>query len=240
MAPARYNHLVSYEDAMTRALLMAHQCTKTHDVPVGAVVLDGRGKIVGKGWNRRVAADDPTAHAEIEALREAGRALGTWNLTGCTLVVTLEPCTMCAGAAVASRISRVVFGAWDTKAGACGSVRDVVRDARMNHQVEVISGLMEKEAQIQLKAFFAERRRASENPRSDFWTGRTPWNDPEVAASTTPTPVVEQAIPASASVDDTIVEPFPASPPTESAPRRRSDRHSGKIPVPPLNSAAWQ
>lgn len=143
---------------MTRALLGAHRAAQQGDVPVGAVVLDPAGNVVGKGWNRREVEHDPTAHAEIIALRQAGEALGTWNLSGCTLVVTLEPCTMCAGAVVNSRISTLVFGAWDPKAGACGSLRDVVRDARLNHEVEVIPGVMEDEASAQLRAFFETRR----------------------------------------------------------------------------------
>ncbi|MSS84217.1 nucleoside deaminase [Actinomycetaceae bacterium WB03_NA08] len=226
---------------MSHALLLAHRCTKTRDVPVGAVVLNAKGQIVGKGWNRRVAADDPTAHAELEALREAGRNLGTWNLTGCTLVVTLEPCTMCAGAAVNARVSRIIFGAWDAKAGACGSIRDVVRDARLNHQIEVHGGLMENEASVQLKAFFAERRRVHEYPESDFWAkrkprtvspasptesiSRQPTHDEKKPAASVPTPTLEKS--------DTKPTPVPA-PPT----RKRADRHTGRIVVPPLDDSA--
>lgn len=143
---------------MTRALLYAHRAQTDGDVPVGALVLDPSGKIIGSGWNRREVDSDPTAHAEVIALREAGATLGTWNLSGCTLVVTLEPCTMCAGAVVSSRISTLVFGAWDPKAGACGSVRDVVRDSRLNHEVEVVPGVLEDEATAQLRAFFAAKR----------------------------------------------------------------------------------
>lgn len=143
---------------MTRALLHAHRAQTDGDVPVGALVLDSSGETIGSGWNRREADCDPTAHAEVLALRQAGAALGTWNLTGCTLVVTLEPCTMCAGAIVNSRISTLVFGAWDAKAGACGSIRDVVRDARLNHKVEVVPGILEEEASAQLRTFFASKR----------------------------------------------------------------------------------
>lgn len=143
---------------MTRALLGAHRAQASGDVPVGALVLDPSGNIVGNGWNRREVDNDPTAHAEVIALREAGATLDTWNLSGCTLVVTLEPCTMCAGAVVNSRISTLVFAAWDPKAGACGSVRDVVRDARLNHEVKVVSGVLEDEATAQLHSFFASRR----------------------------------------------------------------------------------
>lgn len=147
-----------YDRAMSRALLLAYRAAQAGDVPVGAVVLAPDGTIIGRGWNRREVDHDPTAHAEIIALREAGKALGTWNLSDCAIVVTLEPCTMCAGAIVAARVGRVVFATWDPKAGACGSVRDVVRDSRLNHQVEVISGVMEDEAAVQLTAFFAAKR----------------------------------------------------------------------------------
>lgn len=143
---------------MTRALMNAYRAANHGDVPVGALVLDPAGNTIGSGFNRRELDHDPTAHAEILALREAGKSMGTWNLSGCTLVVTLEPCTMCAGAIVNSRISKLVFGAWDPKAGACGSVRDVVRDNRLNHTVEVFSGVMEDEASAQLQGFFATRR----------------------------------------------------------------------------------
>ena len=143
---------------MEQALAHAMHAAQAGDVPVGAVVLDGQGQVLGEGWNTREAAHDPSGHAEIMALRQAGETLGTWNLAGCTLVVTLEPCTMCAGAVVNSRIYRLVFGAWDEKAGACGSVRDVVRDARLNHQVEVVPGVLEDRARAQLEDFFAQKR----------------------------------------------------------------------------------
>lgn len=144
--------------AMEEALTLASEAARGGDVPVGALVLDRDGDVVGRGYNRREADADPTAHAEILALRQAGERLGTWNLEGCTLVVTLEPCTMCAGAVVQSRVSRLVFGAWEPKTGACGSIRDVVRDSRLNHQVEVVSGEGEGEVAAQLKGFFAQRR----------------------------------------------------------------------------------
>ena len=143
---------------MGRALFLADKARTSDDVPVGAVVLDSTGRIIGQGWNQREIEHDPSAHAEILALREAGRHLGRWNLVGCTLVVTLEPCTMCAGAAVQARLDRVVFAAWDPKAGAAGSVRDVLRDSRLNHQVEVIGGVLEEEAAVQLRRFFEDRR----------------------------------------------------------------------------------
>ncbi|WP_253953868.1 tRNA adenosine(34) deaminase TadA [Schaalia sp. 19OD2882] len=147
-----------YREAMGRALFYANRARETGDVPVGAVVLDSVGNIVGRGWNCREERHDPAGHAEIVALRDAGRRLGRWNLAGCTLVVTLEPCTMCAGAIIHSRVDRVVFGAWDEKAGAAGSIRDVLRDSRMNHTVEVIAGVLEQEASVQLRAFFESRR----------------------------------------------------------------------------------
>ena len=170
--PGRVWSPQEYEAAMSRALRYAHECSRTGDVPVGAVVLDEDGQVIGRGWNRREELNDPTAHAEILALRSAGVARGNWNLQGCTLVVTLEPCTMCAGAIVHSRVDRLVFGAWDPKAGACGSLRDVVRDSRLNHQVEVIAGVLEDQASIQLKGFFAQRRMSDS---SGFFTPGAKW-----------------------------------------------------------------
>ncbi len=153
-----------YQDAMSRALFLAQRAQDSGDVPVGAVVIDSLGRIVGTGWNTRESEHDPCGHAEINALREAGRTLKRWNLVGCTLVVTLEPCTMCAGAALAARVDRVVFGAWDPKAGAAGSLRDVLHDSRMNHRVEVIGGVLASEATIQLKAFFGDKRELATEP----------------------------------------------------------------------------
>ena len=153
-----------YREAMGKALFLANRARETGDVPVGAVVVDENGRIIGRGWNCREANHDPAGHAEIVALREAGRARGTWRLSGCTLIVTLEPCTMCAGAILASRIDRVVFGAWDPKAGAAGSLRDVLRDARMPHPTEVIGGVLAQEAAMQLRSFFLGRRAANEMP----------------------------------------------------------------------------
>jgi tRNA(adenine34) deaminase len=129
------------------------------DVPVGAAVFDHEGALIARAHNRREAAGDPTAHAEIIALREAAQAVGGWRLTGCTLVVTLEPCTMCAGAAVLARVDRVVYGASDPKAGAAGSLWDVVRDRRLNHRPEVVGGVLASECGALLRAFFAVRRR---------------------------------------------------------------------------------
>ncbi|MGB5952483.1 MAG: nucleoside deaminase [Ornithinimicrobium sp.] len=128
------------------------------DVPVGAVVIDALGEVIGQGHNIREAGDDPTGHAEIVALRGAGERLHTWRLSGCTLVVTLEPCAMCAGAALLGRVDRIVFGAFDAKAGACGSVWDLPRDRRSLHWAEVVAGVLESDCQAQLSEFFAARR----------------------------------------------------------------------------------
>ncbi|SJM57590.1 tRNA-specific adenosine-34 deaminase [Actinomycetales bacterium JB111] len=143
---------------MDRALELGIEAGARGDVPVGAVVLDEAGRVVGEGANRREADADPTAHAEVLALRAAAAATGQWRLEGCTLVVTLEPCTMCAGALVLARVDRLVFGAWDAKAGATGSVRDVVRDSRLNHRVEVVPGVREAECSGVLEEFFRDRR----------------------------------------------------------------------------------
>lgn len=128
------------------------------DVPIGAVVLDPQGNVIGRGHNERELHGDPTAHAEIVAMREAARAIGEWRLEGCTLVVTLEPCTMCAGAIVNARVGRLVFGADDAKAGAVGSLWDVVRDRRLNHRPEVVAGVLATESAALLKDFFARHR----------------------------------------------------------------------------------
>ena len=143
---------------MGTALEMGARALTTGDVPVGAVVLNAAGEVIASGCNEREAAGDPTAHAEVLALRAAAVAVGEWRLEGCTLVVTLEPCTMCAGAAVLSRVSRIVYGAADPKAGAAGSLWDVVRDRRLNHRPEVIGGVREDECADLLRAFFAGHR----------------------------------------------------------------------------------
>ncbi len=143
---------------MRLALAEGRRATASADVPVGAVVLDRLGSVIGRGANRREADADPTAHAEVVALRMAGRALGSWRLSGCTLVVTLEPCTMCAGASVLARVDRIVFGAHDPKAGAVGSLWDVVRDPRLNHRPEVVAGVLAEECARDLRAFFATHR----------------------------------------------------------------------------------
>jgi tRNA(adenine34) deaminase len=143
---------------MRAALDEARASLATSDVPIGAVVLDEGGTVVGRGRNRREADADPTGHAEVVALRVAAAARGEWRLSGCTLVVTLEPCTMCAGAIVLSRIDRLVFGAFDDKAGAVGSLWDVVRDRRLNHRPEVVSGVLAAESSALLLEFFATHR----------------------------------------------------------------------------------
>jgi len=143
---------------MRRALAEAEGCRATGDVPVGAVVLDADGTVLAVGRNEREAAGDPTAHAEVLALRAAARVRGGWRLDGCTLVVTLEPCTMCAGALVLARVERLLLGAWDPRFGAAGSLRDVVRDRRLNHTVEVVGGVLERECAALLDEFFASRR----------------------------------------------------------------------------------
>ena len=128
------------------------------DVPVGAVVVDASGTVVGSGHNQREVLGDPTAHAEIVAIRAAAATTGQWRLSGCTLVVTLEPCSMCAGAAVLARLDRVVFGAYDGKAGAVGSLWDLVRDRRLNHRPEVVAGVLEAECAELLHNWFEDRR----------------------------------------------------------------------------------
>ncbi|WP_091709404.1 nucleoside deaminase [Microbacterium sp. cf046] len=143
---------------MARALELAEAAGEAGDVPVGAVVTDAAGAPIGEGRNLRELTHDPTAHAEIVALREAAAARGSWNLEGCTLVVTLEPCVMCAGALLQARVSRLVFGAWDEKAGAAGSVYDVVRDRRLPYRAEVVAGVGADESSALLHRFFDVRR----------------------------------------------------------------------------------
>lgn len=149
---------VTWTRAMDTALGEARRALASDDVPVGAVVLDASGRVLAVGHNEREADGDPTAHAEVRALRAAAAARGEWRLSGCTLVVTLEPCVMCAGALLLSRVSRLVLGAWDPKAGATGSVWDLVRDRRSTHEVEVIGGIREAECGELLREFFGSRR----------------------------------------------------------------------------------
>jgi tRNA(adenine34) deaminase len=143
---------------MRRALALAQRAADAGDVPVGAVVVDASGEVVGEGWNLREAQQEPTAHAEVVALRGAASRLGSWRLSGCTLVVTMEPCPMCAGATMLARVERIVLGAWDPKLGACGSVWDVVRDRRATHRAEVVSGVLEAECGAIVRDFFAGHR----------------------------------------------------------------------------------
>ena len=215
---------------MGKALFLANRARETGDVPVGAVVVDADGHIIGRGWNCREAHHDPTGHAEIVALREAARALGTWRLTGCTLIVTLEPCTMCAGAILASRVDRVVFGAWDPKAGAAGSLRDVLHDARMPHPTEVIGGVLAQEAAMQLRSFFLGQRAANEMPVVE-----APVHEPgDLPAPAPALPPAEDAranksVPAPVRARDTRAnEPAPASSP------KNSDKQATVYPSAPV------
>jgi tRNA(adenine34) deaminase len=149
---------VKDQEVMRTALAVAQEALRTGDVPVGAVILNEKNEIISQGCNKREDLDDPTAHAEIVAIRAAAQSLGTWRLDGCTLVVTLEPCAMCAGAIAQSRISTLVFGAWDEKAGAVGSVWDLLRDPRSLNKVEVRSGVMADESSKLLQDFFHNQR----------------------------------------------------------------------------------
>jgi len=150
--------VTSYYAAMRAALDEARAALDSGDVPIGAVVLGPDGAVIGRGRNVRERDADPTGHAELVAIREASARVGAWRLTGCTLVVTLEPCTMCAGAVVLSRLERLVFGAYDDKAGAVGSLWDVVRDRRLNHRPEVVGCVLADECRTLLDDFFAHQR----------------------------------------------------------------------------------
>ena len=143
---------------MREALALADSAAFVGDVPVGAVVIDQHGAVIGKGFNTREVSNNPLGHAEVNALNDAAKNLGSWRLDDCTLVVTLEPCTMCAGAIVQSRVGRVVFGAFDEKAGAIGSLWDLVRDPRLPHRPEVVSGVLASEAAQLLTDFFKNKR----------------------------------------------------------------------------------
>jgi tRNA(adenine34) deaminase len=148
----------TFEPAMRAALAEAASAARTGDVPVGAVILDAGGTVVARGRNRREADGDPTGHAELVAIRAAARAVGSWRLEGLTLVVTLEPCTMCAGAITAARLSRLVYGAADPRAGAVGSLWDVVRDQRLAPVPEVVGGVLADDCLNVIRTFFSERR----------------------------------------------------------------------------------
>ena len=147
-----------WHPAMRLALEQAEAAARHDDVPIGAVVLDPSGAVIARAGNERELHGDPTAHAEVVAIRRAAEAVGEWRLTDCTLVVTLEPCTMCAGAIVSSRIGHLVFGAYDEEAGAVASLWDVVRDPRLNHRPKVTTGVLAEESTALLDAFFAARR----------------------------------------------------------------------------------
>ncbi len=146
------------DQLMRSAMKVARGAEASHDVPVGAVVVDPSGRLLGSGHNLREASGDPTAHAEVVAIRAAAITWGSWRLEGCTLAVTLEPCTMCAGAIVLARLSRLVFGAYDEKAGAVGSLWDVVRDRRLNHRPDVVGGVLADETGAMLREFFVNQR----------------------------------------------------------------------------------
>lgn len=147
-----------FEASMRRALAQAEQAAAEGEIPIGAVVLDSQGNVLATAHNTREASHDPTAHAEVLALRAAAERQQSWRLDGCTLVVTLEPCPMCAGAAVMSRIGTLVFGAWNDEYGAAGSRWDLVRDRRLNHQVEVFSGVLADECGAMVREFLDSRR----------------------------------------------------------------------------------
>jgi tRNA(adenine34) deaminase len=145
-------------EAMRLALAQARQALAHGDVPVGAVIVDRSGAVIAQAGNGREASGDPTAHAEVLALRQAADVTGGWRLDGCTLVVTLEPCTMCAGALVLARVDRLVFGAWNDDMGAVGTLWDVVRDRRLAHRPEVVSGVLADESSMLLEEFFRGQR----------------------------------------------------------------------------------
>lgn len=154
----------TYASWMGEALELARRAGADGDVPVGALVVDAGGAVIGVGANLREAQADPTGHAEIVAMRRAAEKRGAWRLDGCTLVVTLEPCLMCAGAAVQARMTRVVLGAWDEKAGACGGLWDVVRDTRSPHRLEVVGGIRAQECAELMSGFFERRRGERQAP----------------------------------------------------------------------------
>lgn len=155
--PTRPRNL-HHEALMRQAIDQAKLALASDDVPIGAVVVDAAGQVIGRGYNRREADADPTAHAEVIAIRQAAEHLGSWRLEGCTLVVTLEPCLMCAGAILLARLPTVVMGAWEEKTGAAGSVYDVLRDRKVNHWVEVYPGVLESECAGLLTTFFRKHR----------------------------------------------------------------------------------
>ena len=151
---------------MEAALALAGEAAAAGEIPVGAVIVDRDGRMVGRGRNRRESEDDPLGHAELLAIAEAARALGDWRLEGTTMVVTLEPCAMCAGALVNARVERLVFAAYDPKAGFCGSLGNLVQDARLNHRLEVEGGFMEERSRVMLQEFFRQLR---QRDRTERW-----------------------------------------------------------------------
>ena len=162
MAGGREN----FDSWMQQALIEARAAGERGDIPIGALVVDANGTVLAVAGNRREVDRDPTAHAEVLALREAAHQLGDWRLSGCTLVVTVEPCPMCAGASVLARISTLVIGAWNDEYGAAGSRWDLVRDRRLNHQVEVVGGIRAEECSALLKEFMADQRGSDNSPSS--------------------------------------------------------------------------
>jgi tRNA(adenine34) deaminase len=165
--------ILSDEDGIRAALRDARAAAEADEVPVGCVVVHD-GMVIGRGHNQTVTLQDATAHAEIVAIGAASSALGAWRLLGCTMYVTLEPCAMCAGAIILARVPRLVYGAFDPKAGACGSVLDVIHEPRLNHRVEVTSGVLARECGELLREFFARKRR-----KPDGSNGGDPENSPE-------------------------------------------------------------
>ena len=146
---------------MDAALALAEEAAADEEIPVGAVIADRDGNIIGRGRNRRESANDPLGHAELIAIAEAARAIGDWRLEGTTMVVTLEPCAMCAGALVNARVDRLIFGAYDPKAGFCGSLGNLVQDPRLNHRLEVVGGFEEDRSRALLQRFFQQLRKRS-------------------------------------------------------------------------------
>jgi tRNA(adenine34) deaminase len=149
---------VDYKELMQQALLLAKEAANYGDVPVGAIIVDEKGEVIGRGKNERVKNNDPLAHAEIMAIKDAASKLSNWRFDQLTLIVTLEPCAMCAGAIAQSRFERLVFGSFDEKAGAAGSIWDLIRDARALTQIEVVSGVLAEDCALVLSDFFASKR----------------------------------------------------------------------------------
>jgi tRNA(adenine34) deaminase len=149
---------VDYKELMQQALLLAKEAANHGDVPVGAIIVDEKGKVIGRGKNERVKNNDPLAHAEIMAIKDAASKLSNWRFDQLTLIATLEPCAMCAGAIAQSRFNRLVFGSFDEKAGAAGSIWDLIRDARALTQIEVVSGVLADDCALVLSDFFASKR----------------------------------------------------------------------------------